>query len=100
VPLIEGGNTLTATATDGHGHVGIASINVVRDLTPPHVAIYTPAAGARLGGSSVAVSGLVNDIVAGTVNAVNASVTVNGIPATVANRSFFVPRSRSATRAG
>jgi hypothetical protein len=91
VPLIEGGNTLTATATDAQGHVGIASINVVRDLTPPHVAIYTPAAGARLAASSVAVTGLVNDIVAGTVNAANATVTVNGIPATVANRSFVVP---------
>jgi hypothetical protein len=91
VPLIEGGNTLTATATDAQGHVGIASINVVRDLTPPHVAIYTPAAGATIAGSSVTVSGLVNDIVAGTVNASNATVTVNGIPATVANRSFIVP---------
>jgi hypothetical protein len=91
VPLIEGGNTLTATATDGQGHVGIASINVVRDLTPPHVAIYTPAAGATITGSSVTVSGLVNDIVAGTVNTSNATVTVNGIPATVANRSFIVP---------
>ncbi len=90
VPLIEGGNTLTATATDGQGHVGIASINVVRDLTPPHVAIYTPAAGAMVTGSSVTVSGLVNDIVAGTVNSSNATVTVNGIPATVANRSFIV----------
>ncbi len=91
VPLVEGGNTLTATATDGQGHVGTASINVVRDLTPPHVAIYTPSAGATLTGSSVAVSGLVNDIVAGTVNAANATVTVNGIPATVGNRSFLVP---------
>jgi hypothetical protein len=91
VPLIEGGNTLTATATDGQGHVGIASINVVRDLTPPHVAIYTPAAGATITASSVTVSGLVNDIVAGTVNTSNAMVTVNGIPATVANRSFIVP---------
>jgi hypothetical protein len=91
VPLVEGGNTLTATATDGQGHVGTASINVVRDLTPPHVAIYTPSAGATIAASSVTVSGLVNDIVAGTVNTSNATVTVNGIPATVANRSFIVP---------
>jgi hypothetical protein len=90
VPLLEGGNTLTATATDAAGHVGIASINVVRDLTPPHVAIYTPAAGATLGDATVAVSGLVNDIVAGTVNAGNVTVSVNGLPATVANRSFLV----------
>jgi len=49
VPLVEGGNTLTATATDGAGHVGIATINVVRDLTPPHVAIYTPAVAGGVG---------------------------------------------------
>ncbi len=90
VPLIEGGNTLTATAADGQGHVGTASINVVRDLTPPHVAIYTPAPGVTIADSTVVVSGLVNDIVAGTVNAANATVTVNGLPATVANRSFVV----------
>jgi hypothetical protein len=89
VPLIEGGNTLTATATDAMGHVGLANINVVRDLTPPHVAIYTPAAGAAVAGAAVAVSGLVNDIVAGTVNAGNVQVTVNGVPAAVGNRSFF-----------
>ncbi len=91
VPLIEGGNTLTATATDGQGHVGTASINVVRDQTPPHVTIYTPGAGATLAAATVTVSGLVNDIVAGTVNTGNATVTVNGIPATVANRSFLAP---------
>jgi Glucodextranase, domain B/Bacterial Ig-like domain len=89
VPLVEGGNTLTATATDARGRVGIASINVVRDLTPPHLAIYTPAPGAVIGDASVTVSGLVNDIVAGTVNAGDVRVTVNGVPAAVANRSFL-----------
>jgi hypothetical protein len=89
VPLAEGGNSLTATATDAQGHVGLATINVVRDLTPPHVAIYTPAAGATVADTAVAVSGLVNDIVAGTVNAGDVQVTVNGVPAVVANRSFL-----------
>jgi Glucodextranase, domain B len=90
VPLVEGGNTVTATATDGAGHVGTATINVVRDLTPPHVAIYTPAAGSTIADSTVTVSGLVNDIVAGTVNAGEVRVSVNGLAATVANRSFVV----------
>jgi hypothetical protein len=90
VPLVEGGNTLTATATDARGRAGIASINVVRDLTPPRVAIYTPAAGATVSAGAVTVAGLVNDIVAGTVNAGNVAVTVNGVPARVANRSFLV----------
>jgi hypothetical protein len=90
VPLVEGGNTVTATATDGAGRVGIATINVVRDLTPPHVAIYTPAGGSTVADVTVTVAGLVNDIVAGTVNAGEVRVSVNGLPATVANRSFVV----------
>jgi hypothetical protein len=89
VPLVEGGNTFTAAATDALGHVGLATINVVRDLTPPHIAIYMPRPGAAISDSTVAVSGLVNDIVAGTVNTEEVTVTVNGIAATVANRSFL-----------
>ena len=90
VPLIEGGNTVTATATDANGHVATATIHVVRDLTPPRVAIYRPAPGSVVRESTVSVSGLVNDIVPGTVNAAEATVTINGIPAEVVNRSFFV----------
>lgn len=90
VPLIEGGNILTATATDTSGHVGIDSINVVRDLTAPHLAIHYPKDGATLFEPTVTVSGMVNDIVAGTVNASEATVTVNGRPASVSNRSFVV----------
>jgi hypothetical protein len=90
VPLLEGGNILTAAATDARGHIGTVSINVVRDLTPPRITIDGPADGARLLDSTVTVSGLVNDIVDGTVNASEAMVTVNGQPATVANRSYTV----------
>lgn len=89
VPLVEGGNTLTATATL-NGAASSASVNVVRDLTPPHLSIDYPANGAVLSDATATVSGLVNDIVAGTVNAGQATVTVNGHPATVANRSFVV----------
>lgn len=90
VPLLEGGNILTAAAIDANGHAGTASINVVRDLTSPRVAIDYPLEGAWLLDSTVTVSGLVNDIVDGTVNASEAAVTVNGRPAIVANRSFTV----------
>ena len=89
VPLVEGGNTLTATATLA-GAASSATVNVVRDLTPPHLSIDYPASGAILADATVTVSGLVNDIVAGTVNAGQATVTVNGRPAVVANRSFVV----------
>lgn len=88
VPLIEGGNTVTATATDANGHVATATIHVVRDLTPPRVAIYRPEDGSVVRAGAVSVSGLVNDVVPGTVNAGEATVTVNGVPAEVANRSF------------
>ncbi|HLX06394.1 MAG TPA: carboxypeptidase regulatory-like domain-containing protein [Thermoanaerobaculia bacterium] len=89
VPLLEGGNVLTATATGATGHVNTATINVVRDLTPPLLAIAYPQNGATVFDPLVTVSGLVNDIVAGTVNASQATVTVNGQPAAVANRSFL-----------
>jgi hypothetical protein len=90
VPLLEGGNVLTATARDANGHIATDSVSVVRDLTPPVVVIHDPMDGARVFTSTLAVSGMVNDIVAGTVNAGEATVTVNGLPATVANRSFLV----------
>ncbi|MFN7960818.1 MAG: Ig-like domain-containing protein [Thermoanaerobaculia bacterium] len=89
VPLIEGGNLLTATASDAAGRVGTATVTVVRDLTAPHVTIDQPEAGAVLSTPTVTVVGLVNDIVDGTVNASEATVTVNGVPAVVANRSYL-----------
>jgi hypothetical protein len=88
VPLIEGGNILTATATTALGRAGADSINVVRDRTAPHLAIHYPREGASLFLPAVTVSGMVNDIVAGTVNASEVTVTVNGRTAAVANRSF------------
>lgn len=90
IPLIEGGNILTATASSTAGRVGSDSINVVRDLTPPRVTIESPRDGSEVFTTSVLVSGMVNDIVAGTVNATEATVTVNGHLAVVANRSFLV----------
>ncbi len=91
VPLTEGGNVLTATATDAAGHQSTDGLNVVRDLTPPHVQIYLPADGSTVYEDTVAVSGLVNDIVPGTVNAGQVTVSVNGTPAEVSNRSFLLP---------
>ncbi|HBL29384.1 MAG TPA: hypothetical protein DD490_21340 [Acidobacteria bacterium] len=90
VPLIEGGNLLTAVATGGNGRKGTATIHVVRDLFPPRLAVEAPRDGATVLTPSVTVSGLVNDIVAGTVNASEAVVTVNGRRATVAHRSFLL----------
>jgi glucodextranase-like protein/carboxypeptidase family protein/Big-like domain-containing protein len=91
VPLLEGGNIITATAATPSGAIGTASVDVVRDLTPPRLSIDHPADGTILFDPAVTVSGLVNDILPGTVNAADVSVTVNGVPAAVANRSFILP---------
>lgn len=90
VPLVEGGNVLAATVRTAEGSVNTASVHVVRDLTAPNVEITTPPDGAVVTIDRVAVSGLVNDLVAGTVNAQEATVTVNGVAALVRNRNFLV----------
>jgi len=88
VPLREGTNILTASATDPAGNVGTATESVTLDTTPPTVRILTPSNNAALTSSTVTVAGNINDIVSGTVNPKQATVVVNGIPAFVANRSF------------
>jgi hypothetical protein len=88
VPLVEGNNNITAVAT-ASGTAGIGSVQVTLDTTPPHIAIYSPADGATTTDDAITISGLVNDIVVGTVNDQQATVTVNGVSAQVANRSFL-----------
>ncbi len=90
VPLREGHNLLTATATDAGGNVGSGSITVTLDTTPPTIHIDAPTEGAILTTAQVTVTGMINDIVTGTVNAEQATVIVNGVDAVVSNRSFVV----------
>lgn len=89
VPVAEGGNVLTATLRSSDGAVNTASVHVVRDLTAPRVVITTPEDGAVVTSASVTVTGMVNDIVAGTVGAEDATVKVNRVPAVVRNRTFI-----------
>lgn len=89
VPLSEGNNTLTAVATSPGGATATASVLVTLDTTPPHLAILSPPADLDTMDAAVNVSGMVNDIVVGTVNDQQAQVTVNGIQAQVSNRSFL-----------
>lgn len=91
VPLHEGGTLITATARNDAGSVGTASITVLRDTSAPTVHIDSPTEGAMLNTSAVNVTGMVNDVVSGTVNGEQVTVTINGIRATVTNRTFFVP---------
>ncbi len=89
VPLNEGPNTLTAVSTNSNGTTSTASVLVTLDTTPPRVDIYSPAAGGSTTAGTVTVTGLVNDIVVGTVNSQQATVMVNGVVAQVLNRSFM-----------
>ena len=88
VPLVEGLNILTAVATNTGGISTTATVEVTLDTTPPHVLINSPANGTVLTAPSVTVTGLANDVVVGTVNLSDLKVTVNGVAAQVANRSF------------
>jgi hypothetical protein len=89
IPLAEGPNILTATATSPGGGVGTGSIQVTLDTTPPHITITSPPDQFVTGDASITVAGSINDIVVGTVNSQQATVTVNGASATVANRTFL-----------
>jgi len=89
VPLNEGPNTLTAVANNANGTTSTASSLVTLDTTPPRVDIYSPANNSVTTDATVSVTGLINDIVVGTVNSQQATVTVNGVPAQVLNRTFM-----------
>jgi hypothetical protein len=89
VPLAEGPNILTATATTSLGTVATASITVTLDTTPPHVTITSPPDQFITTSAAVSVVGNVNDIVVGTVNSQQATVTINGAQAQVSNRTFL-----------
>ena len=88
--LEEGRNTISVLATNAYGGTGSANVLVNRDTTPPVLSIETPAEGDVVGSRQVTVTGQINDIVPGTVNPEQATVTVNGLPATILNRSYAI----------
>lgn len=88
VPLAQGRTVVTAIGTTPAGEVVATSLNLYRDSIPPRVEVYSPANGSTVTSSPVAISGMVDDIVIGTINAGQMRVTINGIEATVANRAF------------
>ena len=89
LPLAEGPNIITATASTPAGASGTASLTVTLDTTPPHVTVTSPPDQFVTTDTAISVSGIVNDIVVGTVNPEQAGVTVNGAAAQVANRTFL-----------
>ncbi len=91
VPLVQGRTIVTAAATSSSGHVSTTNINIYRDGIPPRITVYSPATGATVRNATVNVTGIVDDVVVGTVNAGQVRLDVNGVSATVSNRSFVAP---------
>jgi hypothetical protein len=88
INLREAKNLLTVTATNVAGGTSTATIVVYLDTTPPQIHVDSPNDGATVNTAQTSVMGSVNDLVGGTVNGDQVSVTVNGVQATVENRSF------------
>ena len=89
VALEEGHNTVVTRLVAADGVISTASISVSLDLTPPYVTLESHTDGQSVRTATVAISGLVNDIVRGTVEDSQANVTVNGTQATISNRSYL-----------
>jgi sugar lactone lactonase YvrE len=89
VDLREGGNVITAAATDPLGNASSDAVTVVLDTVAPRVLIDSPAGGSATTDETISVSGRINDVVLGTVNSGQARVSVNGVEAEVANRTFI-----------
>jgi len=88
VSLQQGHNTVVADAKNAAGQDVTDTISVSLDMTPPYVTVESPKDGDTVYTPQISVSGLVNDIVRGTVSEGQANVTVNGRAAAVSNRSY------------
>jgi hypothetical protein len=58
-------------------------------MTPPYITVASPQNGDVVRINKIAVSGLINDIVRGTVADGQALVSVNGVSASIANRTYL-----------
>jgi RHS repeat-associated protein len=93
VAIEEGANSIIVRALDQQNHEGTATLSVSLDKTPPTITLESPQNGATVYQDSISVTGLVNDIVRGTVSESGAQVSVDSasgtVTASVANRSFL-----------
>ena len=92
LPLVTGATLINVVATSPAGLESSAGVTVLRDVDAPIVSIHEPADGATVYQPSIVVTGMVNDVVVGTVNGAQVAVTVNGVAAEVSNRSFLLDR--------
>jgi hypothetical protein len=89
VALSQGRTVITAVATGANGTPSTANVNIYRDSIPPRLVVHTPHEGETIAGSSVDVTGMIDDLVVGTINGDQMTVTVNGAVAEVSNRAFL-----------
>jgi len=87
VDLQEGHNAVVASL-NYNGVVLTDSISVSLDMTPPFVTIESHQNDEVVYSESIILTGLINDIVRGTIEQSQATVTVNGVSAVIANRSY------------
>lgn len=91
VPLVEGLNRITAVVSSREGEVMSTSLSGRRDTTPPTVVFESPPPNSQVTLPSITIAGVINDIIPGaTINADDVSLTIDGMPVPVANRSFML----------
>ncbi|WP_087020323.1 carboxypeptidase regulatory-like domain-containing protein [Thaumasiovibrio subtropicus] len=93
VALEEGLNTIVArivSPSDEGDIVSTASISVSLDLTPPTITLESHTDGDTVTTETVTITGLINDIVRGTIEEDQASLTLNGEAASISNRSYAI----------
>jgi len=88
VDIEEGLNTVVARAVSSAGDAATATISVSLDMTSPYLTIDSHQDGDTVYSDTITVTGLVNDIVRGTIENTQANVTVNGVAANISNRSY------------
>ncbi|WP_198556701.1 MopE-related protein [Paraglaciecola sp. MB-3u-78] len=89
VALEEGLNTILARGSKNSQQV-TDSISISLDQTPPFVTIESHKDGQEVFSDKITITGLINDIVRGTIEQTQANVSVNGISASISNRSYAV----------
>jgi hypothetical protein len=87
VTLQEGANTVEARASFA-SLVLTDSITIALDKTPPNVTVDSHTNGQVVYSENVTITGLINDIVRGSIGAEDANVAVNDVTAVVSNRSY------------
>ena len=85
VPLVEGLNTITATATDAFGQTGADQVTVTLDTVAPVLTLLSPADGTVTAAPAITLTGTIDDptatiLVDGTIPTVTDSRFIAAVP--------------------